>query len=56
MDFKDKIDIGRLLMVAGMVVSAAAALITSEQQKQTNHEIAKEVAEILREEMKKGEM
>lgn len=56
MDLKNTVDIGRLLTIAGCVVTVVASLITGEQQKQANHEIAKEVAEILREEMKKGEL
>ena len=55
MNLKGKFDIGTLLTIAGAIVTVAASLITSEQQKQTNHEIAREVAEILRDEMKKGE-
>lgn len=53
MNFKN-VDIGRLLTIAGCIVTAVASFVTSEQQKQANHEIAKEVAEILREEMRKG--
>jgi len=52
MNFKN-VDIGRLLTIAGCIVTAVASFVTSEQQKQANHEIAKEVAEILREEMRK---
>ena len=51
--FTKKIDIGQLLTVAGLIISAAASFIASEQQKQTNHEIAQEVADILRAEMRK---
>ena len=53
--FIKKIDAGRLLAIAGLAVSVAASFVASEQQKQTNHEIAQEVANILRAEMKKGE-
>lgn len=56
MELKDKINFGQLLTVAGALVTLAASIITSEQQKQANHEIAKEVADILRAEMKKGEL
>lgn len=51
--FTKKIDIGQLLTIAGLIISAAASFIASEQQKQTNHEIAQEVADILRAEMRK---
>lgn len=51
--FAEKIDIGQLLTIAGLIISAAASFIASEQQKQTNHEIAQEVADILRAEMRK---
>lgn len=50
----EHVDMGHILTLAGCVVTMVASFITSEQQKQTNHEIAKEVAEILREEMRKG--
>lgn len=55
MELKDRINFGQLLTVAGALVTLAASIITSEQQKQANHEIAKEVADILRADMKKGE-
>lgn len=56
MDLKNTVDVGRLLTIAGCVVTMVASLVSSEQQKQANHEIAKEVADILHEEMKKGEL
>ena len=56
MDFKSRIDFGRLLTIAGAIVTVAASLITSEQQKQSNHEIAQEVAELLPAEAGKGEI
>lgn len=52
-DLINGIDIGRLLTIAGAVITIAASLIESEQQKQANHAIAQEVADILRAEMKK---
>lgn len=54
MDNFKNIDMGKVLTIAGAVVTLAASLITSEQQKRSNHEIAMEVAQILRDEMQKG--
>lgn len=48
------VDVGHILTIAGVIITAAASFITSEQQKQSNHEIAKEVADILRAEMRNG--
>lgn len=50
MDIKN--NISQLLSIAGLVISVAASFIAEQQQKQTNHEIAQEVADILRSEMK----
>lgn len=43
-----KIDLATLLPVAGMVLTALGYLLESQQRKQDNHEIALEVARILK--------
>lgn len=49
----DQIDIGQFLTIAGCIVTVAGSLISAEQQKQANHEIAREVAKLVREDMKR---
>lgn len=49
MDILNRIDLGKFLTIAGCIVTVAGSLIESEQRKQDNLEIAREVAELLRE-------
>ena len=56
MDVLKKVDLGRALTIAGLLITVAASLVEGEQQKQANHEIALEVAAMLRKEMKEGEL
>lgn len=56
MGIKNKLDVGQLLTIAGCVATLIGSIVANEQQKQANHEIAREVADILRNEMKKGEL
>lgn len=51
---KGKLNVGTILTIAGGLVAFAGSIITSRQQTQANHEIAQEVASILRSEMGKG--
>lgn len=53
MDFKKNLDLGRILTIAGCIATLVGSLVAQEQQKRANHEIAVEVAEILRAEMRK---
>lgn len=54
MDIWNRIDVGKFLTIAGCIVTVAGSLISAEQQKQANHEIAQEIAELLRNDMKRG--
>lgn len=45
---KTGFDVGRLLTIAGCIATVLGSLIEAEQQKQANHEIAREVAELLK--------
>lgn len=50
------VDMGRVLMVAGCIVTMLSSIVASEQQKQQNREIAREVVALMREESKKAEV
>ena len=50
---KCNLDVGRILTIAGGIIALVGSIVESEQQKQANHDIAQEVAEILRAEIGK---
>lgn len=46
---RKKIDLASLLPMAGMLLTALGYLLETQQRQQDNHEIAREVARILKE-------
>lgn len=49
-----KLDAAQIMTIAMCVITAASSFIASEQQKQANHDIAVEVANIIRDELREG--